>query len=97
MNLKKNQAGYMYEVPLIIAAVIILLLVIAPHLIKYPVLGKIAVVIGAVIVTGGLYYMIVIPGWQPSNVRRLRWPVNIIVFCTVALAIALGVIAILLK
>lgn len=87
----------MYEVPLIIAAVVIFLLVLAPQLIKYPVLGKIAVVIGAVIVTGGLYYMIVIPGWQPSHVRRLRWPASIIVFCIIALAIALGVIAILLK
>jgi len=97
MNLRKNQMGYMYEVPLIVVAVAIFLITILPKLLKYAVLGKMILVAGALIIIAGFYYMIVIPGWQPAKTKRLRWPYNIIVFVIIALIIASAVIAVLLK
>lgn len=89
--------GYMYEVPLIVAAVAIFLITILPKMLKYAVFGKMSLVTGALIITAGLYYMIVIPGWQPSKTKRLRWPYNIIVFAIIAFTIAFAVIAVLIK
>jgi hypothetical protein len=97
MNLRKNQMGYMYEIPLIVAAVAIFLITILPKLLKYAVFGKMILVTGALIITAGLYYMIVTPGWQPSKTKRLRWPYNIIVFGIIAFNVAFAVIAVLIK
>jgi len=97
MNLGKNQTGYMYEVPLIVVVVAIFLITILPKLLKYAVFGKLILVTAALIIIAGLYYMIVIPGWQPTKTKRLRWPYNIIVFFIIAFIIASGVIGVLIK
>ncbi len=96
MNLTKNQAGYLLEIPLIVAAVVVLLAIALPALPKYPVLAKIAMVVGALIITAGLYYMIVIPGWRP-DAKGLSWPYNMVLFCIIAAFIALVAIAFMLK
>jgi len=97
MNLRENQKGYLYEIPLIVVVVALFLITILPKLLKYAVLGKIVLVIGALIIIAGLYYMIVVPGWQPSYKKRLRWPYSIIVFSVLAFVIAIVVIAVLIK
>jgi hypothetical protein len=83
-----RQAGYLYEVPLIVMATIALLAIILPHL---PVSAKKVVVIASgIVVAAGLYYVLVIPGWQ-GNARRLRRPWSVILFVIIALLIALGI------
>jgi len=54
-------------------------------------------VLGAIIISAGLYYIIVIPGWQPLDRKRFRWPFNIIVFGIIELFIVFVVIGVLLK
>ena len=71
MNLKRRQSGYMIEVPLILLAVAVLVSIAVPRL--PVVLGKVLVVVGALVWIGGLYYMIVVPGWQPGNPPPSRW------------------------
>lgn len=65
MNSRRSQSGYLMEIPLIMAAVGVLLAIAIPH---FPIaLGKGLLVLGALVWIGGLYYMIVIPGWQPGR------------------------------
>lgn len=83
----KRQAGYLLEVPIIVMAVGVGLAVLVPNL---PPLGqKVAVILGALILSACAYYMIVIPGWQPGA-TRLRAPWNMIVFVVVAAILAFG-------
>ena len=35
-------------------------------------IGKAAVIVSALIAIAGLYYMLIIPGWQPGQVRKSR-------------------------
>ncbi len=97
MNLRKNQSGYMIEIPIIVTVVMIILIIVIPTLMKYPLLGKSIMVLGAIIISAGLYYIIVIPGWQPLDRKRFRWPFNIIVFGIIELFIVFVVIGVLLK
>src|SRR5687767_6192196 len=70
MNLKRLQSGYMLEIPLIMAAVAVVLAIALPRMPL--VLGKVLLVVGTLVWIGGLYYMIVIPGWQPGNTSQMR-------------------------
>ena len=93
-RVKRGQAGYLIEVPIIVMAVAIGLAIFVP---KLPPLGqKIAVVLGALILIACAYYMIVIPGWQPGA-TRLRAPWNMIVFTVVAALLAFGAGAFVLR
>jgi hypothetical protein len=87
----------MIEIPIIVTLVAIILISIMPPLMKYPILGKSVMVLGAIIISAGLYYIIVIPGWQPLDRKRLRWPFNIIVFGIIEFFIVFVVIGVLLK
>jgi hypothetical protein len=97
VNLRKNQSGYMIEIPIIATVFMIILILVMPTLMKYPKLGKSIMVLGAIIISACLYYIIVIPGWQPFGRKRFRWPFNIIVFGILELLIVFVVIGILLK
>ena len=86
VNVKRRQCGYLLEIPLIVALVVIVAVFIGPML---PPLGQKLVVIAAgLVVIGGAYYDIVIPGWRPTP--RLAPPWSWIVFGTVATLVALG-------
>jgi hypothetical protein len=77
-----KQAGYLLEIPLMMVAVGMLLAIFLPILPN--IIGKIVFVIGVLVWIAGLYYMIVIPGWQPDTNTRLRHPWNSIVFTIIA-------------
>jgi hypothetical protein len=65
MHARRSQSGYLMEIPLIMAVVGVLLAVLIPHL--SIALRKGLLVLGTLVWLGGLYYMIVIPGWQPGE------------------------------
>jgi len=65
MPARRSQSGYLMEIPLIMAVVGVLLAVLIPHL--SIALRKGLLVLGTLVWIGGLYYMIVIPGWQPGE------------------------------
>ena len=88
MHRRSDQFGYLLEVPLFIIAVIVASAVLLPVL--STVGKKVLAVSGAVVIIGCLYYLIVIPGWQPSTTSRLRWPWNLLVFLVITLLIILG-------
>jgi len=86
MTSRRAQRGYMIEIPIIVAVILVIAMTVVPNL---PPLGqKIAVALTALVFIAGAYYMIVIPGWQPGA-KRLRWPWNWVVFIPVALLVAL--------
>lgn len=90
MRHKNRQSGYLLEIPLLMMVVGIVLAIILPLM---PVMiRKIFLVIGAVVWIFGIYYMIVIPGWQPSDHSRLRYPLNLIVFIGIAALLAAAVL-----
>lgn len=95
MQPKRDQSGYLLEVPLIVMAVAVVLAVLLPMVPK--VVGKVLAVAGSTAIIGGLYYMIVIPGWQPRDASRLRWPWNLLVFLAIAFLIILATIGYVLK
>lgn len=95
MRPKRGQSGYLLEVPLIVMAVAVALTVLLPILPK--VAGKILAVAGSVAIIGGLYYVIVIPGWQPGDASRLRWPWSLLVFLTIASLIIFATVGYVLK
>ena len=73
----QRQGGYLFEIPLLLVLVLIVVAILVPHL---SVIGrKILISIAAVPVLFALFYMIVIPGWMPGNRFRLgpilRWMV----------------------
>lgn len=58
-----------------------------------PPLGqKILMSIAAVLILFCLFYMIVIPGWMPSDNNRLKPPWSVLVFLLVAAAIIFFVV-----
>lgn len=86
----KLQRGYLLEVPILIMVVVVILSILVPNL---PPLGrKILLCIAAIPILFGLYYMIVIPGWMPSDKARLRPPWNLLVFLLLAAVIISGVV-----
>ena len=91
---RRRQDGYLLEVPILIAAALLVLSVLFPAL--PPIGQKILLCIVAAAITLGLYYMIVIPGWMPGDKGRLRAPWNMVAFAVVAALIAAVTVAILL-
>lgn len=87
------QRGYLFEVPLLIVAALVIFAVLFPAL--PPVGQKVLLgLVGAAIIFG-LYYMGVVPGWMPGDKGRLRPPWNWLVFLVLAALIAAVTIAIL--
>jgi hypothetical protein len=67
---KRSEAGYLYEIPCGVLVVVVLLALVLPLL---PLLAaKVVVVLAAPVVVVGLYYMMVIPGWQPAAIAEQR-------------------------
>jgi len=86
VNVKRRQCGYLLEIPLLVALVVIVAVVIGPML---PPLGqKLVVIAAALVVIAGAYYNLVIPGWRPTP--RLAPPWSWIVFGAVATLVAVG-------
>ena len=86
VNVKRRQCGYLLEIPLLVALVVIVAVVIGPML---PPLGqKLVVIAAALVVIAGAYYDLVIPGWRPTP--RLAPPWSWIVFGAVATLVAVG-------
>jgi hypothetical protein len=88
VNARRKQSGYLLEIPLIMAIVGMALAIVVPKLPGLP--GKVLVAAGALVWIGGLFYMIVMPGWQPGNAPRLRRPWSLLVFLGLALLIGLA-------
>ena len=82
---RKQQRGYLLEIPLLLAVIGIVLAVLLPNL--PPIGQKILLVIAVLPTLFGLYYMIVTPGWMPDTSGRLRPPWSLLVFLLVAAAI----------
>jgi hypothetical protein len=85
----------MIEVPIGIAVVVVLLAVLLP---KLPLgAAKALAIVGALMVTAGAFYMLIVPGWQPDPSGRLRWPWNWVVFVLISVVLigAAGSFAIL--
>lgn len=93
LSSRQLQRGYLLEIPILFAGVVIVMSIIIP---KLPPLGqKIAFVIAAILILFFLFYMIVIPGWTPCYEGRLKWPWNWVVFLLVAIPIISVVVLIL--
>jgi hypothetical protein len=78
MNILNRQSGYMMEVPLLLMVIGTMLAILLPLL--PAIWGKALVICVGLLLIAGLYYMIVIPGWQPDNSGRVRKPYNFILF-----------------
>ena len=90
----QRQEGYLMEIPLLMGAIAILLAIALPRL---PVmLGKALVVVCALVWIGGIFYMLVLPGWQPGAAERLKNPWNTLVFAGIAVAICIAALAFIL-
>ena len=92
---RRAQRGYLLEVPIILIALVVVASIVLPNL--PPIGQKIFLVILAVPVLFGLFYMIVIPGLTPDNRGRLRPPWNLIVFGIVAALIVAVLVLILVS
>lgn len=89
---RSSQRGYLLEIPILLVMVIVVASIILP---KLPPLGqKILIALAAIPILFFLYYMIVIPGWMPTDTTRLKRPWNLVVF--LLLAIPIVVIAVLI-
>ncbi len=82
--MKSGQRGYLIEIPIAIAAVLVVLAWLIPKL--PPAGAKLLAGFGALALCGGAYYMLIVPGWQP-NASRLRSPWNWLVFVVIAAAL----------
>lgn len=90
---RRREHGYLLEVPLILAATVIVVAIVLPML---PPFGqKILLGLAALPVLFALFYMIVIPGWQPDSGGRLRAPWRWVVFLLLAGLVLAVVFAIL--
>ncbi len=90
---RSRQGGYLYEVPLLMVAVTLIVSLLFPRL---PPAGQKGLIgVAALAILFGLYYMIVMPGWMPGD-RRLKPPWNLLVFLLVAAAIVAGVMGFML-
>jgi hypothetical protein len=91
LSSRKTQRGYLLEVPLILAAVAMVVTIVLPAL--PPIGQKILLGVASVPVLFALFYMIVIPGWTPDTRGRLKPPWNWFVFILVAALIITVVLA----
>ena len=89
MPARRSQSGYLMEIPLIMAVVGVLLAVLIPHL--SIALRKGLLVLGTLVWLGGLYYMIVIPGWQPGRCSYSRaWRLGLFLLLAGLFSFAVG-------
>jgi hypothetical protein len=80
-----RQRGYLQEVPIVLAIVGVLLAVVVPQAPLW--VGKVMVVVGALVATGCFYYMLLAPGWRPG--KQLSKPMSWLGFVAISGA-ALG-------
>lgn len=85
------QRGYLFEVPLLIVAALLIFSVLFPAL--PPTGQKVLLGVVAAAIIFGLYYMVVVPGWMPGDKARLRPPWNWLAFLLLAVLIAAVAIA----
>ena len=83
-----NRLGYLLEVPIIFLAVLLFLSIFLPKLSGMA--GKTFAVAGGSVLIGGIFYMILIPGWQPGNSGRLPYPWNLLLLAALATMMILG-------
>ncbi|MFY9314102.1 MAG: hypothetical protein WAO95_00925 [Burkholderiales bacterium] len=91
---RRLQRGYLLEIPILLVVVAMGTSFLFPHL--SPVGRKILIAIAAFPVLFCLYYMIVIPGWQPSSRGRLKPPWSMLAFLLLAAMIVVGVVSFVL-
>lgn len=82
---RRNQRGYLLEIPILLVLVFLGLSFLLPHL--GPVGRKVLVSVAVFPILFCLYYMIVMPGWQPDTRGRLRPPWSVLMFLVVAAVI----------
>lgn len=86
-HVRHYQRGYLLEVPLLMVAMGIAMALLWPVLPEWA--TKVMLGLAGLVWMGGLYYMWMIPGWQPGNIhsrRPNRWRVLI----GIALLILIG-------
>lgn len=94
LSSRQSQRGYLFEIPILLVVVILIVSAIFP---KLPPWGqKTLIGVAAVPILFALFYMIVIPGWTPNSEGRLKWPWNWLVFLLVAIPIVAVVVLIIL-
>ena len=86
-----TQRGYAMEVPLVMAVVGVAVAMVLPMLPDW--LGKLVLVIGALVWLRGLHYMLLTPGWLPGATPGPGRIVRVAVFLVMAALICLGVVA----
>lgn len=79
------------EVPLVMAVVGVAVAMVLPMLPDW--LGKLVLVIGALVWLRGLHYMLLTPGWLPGATPGPGRIVRVAVFLVMAALICLGVVA----
>jgi hypothetical protein len=62
---RRRESGYLMEIPLLLAAVGALLVIVLPMVPAF--VGKVLIIIAALIGLAGLYYMFSVPGWLPGQ------------------------------
>ena len=90
-----NQLGYAMEVPLVMAVVGVAVAMVLPMLPGW--LGKLVLVIGALVWIRGLHHMLLTPGWLPGAAPGLGRIVRLAYFLVLAALICLGVAAYILN
>jgi len=90
LSSRQRQGGYLLEIPILLLLIIVVVVILISHLSPFG--QKILISIAAVPILFALFYMIVIPGWMPSDSTRLRPPWNWLVFLLVATLIVTVVV-----
>jgi hypothetical protein len=87
---RQSQRGYLVEIPILLAIVLVVLAVLVPRL--PPVGQKATIGAGAVAILCLLFYMVIVPGWMPgkSAGRALAWRVPLYVGSAALILIAAG-------
>jgi len=95
VSLRRRQQGYLFEIPLLLVVVGVVLAILLPNL---SALGqRILSVIAVPIVLFCLYYMIVVPGWTPDDTGRLKPPWSLLLFLLIAVPIIAALVMFLLQ
>ena len=89
MTFPRRQLGYLMEIPILLAVVVLGVFFLLPML--PPVGRKILLVVAAFPLLLCMYYMIVIPGWRPHP-SRLSQKARLAIFVCVAMGVAAGVV-----
>ena len=95
VKIPSKQAGYLMEIPLIMALVGVALTILVPVLPGVP--GKIAMVAGGLVWIVGSFYLLVIPGWLPGDSHRMNRNLRIAGWLAIALTITVVVVSLLVQ